>query len=450
MSKRKQELIEGIQTDSHAVRGALQQPEEAINQIPAEEGQEETRRSYELLIECLDILDASIENDSLYAIPVMGLTDLKKVLVPIPNALTKMTAQPVAQQATLHQRADLLQAALWDCRLVGVSPNENALQEATGKLSRVMEDTLSHMQVLRDGIKLRDEAQQAVKAVHEDHQLVKHIKAEAQKLVDEIQQFQASGKAHSEQGAKNKQAIEELLALAQQKVTALSQLEEDIQKWHKEIVDKRRTLTELQESTDRKIKEFADSIKARAERLDEFDVRIEQQFRLASSGALAMSFDARSQGLERNQTVWGYIAIFVLVAIVMATSAMGTEFFLKSSDSIANILVKRIPVGMAFALLAWFVIVQYNRARRLRESYAFKCTVASSFDAYRKLVEEVMAAGGDTSQSDYSKFIVQTVGDLYKSPPVDSDQDAQPPKIVIKEMGMLLERISNLVGKIKS
>ena len=101
-----------------------------------------------------------------------------------------------------------------------------------------------------------------------------------------------------------------------------------------------------------------------------------------------------------------------------------------------------IPIGV----LLWFVTVQFGGARRIQESYAFKETVASSFDAYRELVEKITKDPSLKDNSDYADFIRQTIAGLYKEPPMGKEEDDHPPHTrAVKEFTELMKSTTRLV-----
>ncbi|MCH7872644.1 MAG: hypothetical protein IID33_13175, partial [Planctomycetes bacterium] len=112
-----------------------------------------------------------------------------------------------------------------------------------------------------------------------------------------------------------------------------------------------------------------------------------------------------------------------------------------------NFLAK-LPIAIAIAVLAWFTTVQFAKARRVQESYAFKGTVASSFDAYRSLVEEIAKDPELKERPEYAKFITETIRDLYDAPNVDKEgEDVPPPAQLMKGVTEILKQVGVIVSK---
>ena len=90
-----------------------------------------------------------------------------------------------------------------------------------------------------------------------------------------------------------------------------------------------------------------------------------------------------------------------------------------------------------------------SKARKLQEAYAFKGAVASSFDAYRDLIEKISKDPALKGYAEYSNFITQTIRGLYEVPSMEQDDDEHPPHTkVLKETAALVKEIGKLVNKV--
>ena len=114
------------------------------------------------------------------------------------------------------------------------------------------------------------------------------------------------------------------------------------------------------------------------------------------------------------------------------------------------VFLVRMSVTIPIGLLCWFVTTQFGKAGRAQESYVFKGVVASSFDAYRDLVEKIAKDEVIKADPKYSEFIRETIAKLYTPPPVGRDDDDGPPHTrALKDLPGVLKGMADLAERLK-
>lgn len=419
----KQNLVVQIREQTAAIRSHVA----GLDKVASEKENEQVIESLGDVRICLDSLEGAIDEKRLNTAPVLVLTDLVKTTTDVATAIANAVSDIDTHGGTFTNQVNALHRKLWADRLIDPAAEVRAHQVAAGKLDSDMSVVRDNMAKLEDGLKLKDKVEAAANAAEklqgraaEATSAAKADKATLDKLLAEATATHGTFTTRSTE-------IQKLLDDSKTSNTQVTALEADLKKWHGEIKSTREGIETLRDSTTSKLEEYAKDIASRQNDLDQIRERIEEQFRLVSSGALARAFGVRDRELFWTKWAWAVSAVlsylgFVIVAVWQAKLMLeNTAAF--SWGTLAIRLAVAIPIG----LLVWFLTVQFGRARRIQESYAFKETVASSFDAYRELVEKITKDPALKDNPAYADFIRQTIDGLYREPPMGKEEDDHPP-----------------------
>jgi hypothetical protein len=112
----------------------------------------------------------------------------------------------------------------------------------------------------------------------------------------------------------------------------------------------------------------------------------------ATNAGLAHAFDKRSKTFQRPERFWtavffGSLGALLAVAVVEALSQSGHH--IPEYSELARLLLNRLPFFVPLVWLAIYASRQAALAKRMEEEYAFKATISTSFEGYRRQMAEV-------------------------------------------------------------
>jgi len=137
----------------------------------------------------------------------------------------------------------------------------------------------------------------------------------------------------------------------------------------------------------------------------------------ATNAGLAHAFDARSKTFRRPGFAWqltfiASLAALLVLAILMAHSYKGGE--IPHYEELARMLLHRLPFVVPLVWLAIHAARQASFAKRMEEGYAFKATVSTSFEGYRRQLAEI---SGDVPNGSPLAQLCSTTLNIIASPP---------------------------------
>lgn len=456
MSTRTKAIVEQLREVLEGIRSHLPQLDSSLEKLVDREDtlQQQVNETVETLRLCVVSIEDLVANQAIHALPMLDLTEIHTICTSLLNSLPQVATNIEQHQGTFTTLVDTLHRRLWNMSLINVDEETRNYMASAGKLKEEIEQAKEIIDRLREGLLIRDHVQEASDEVAE-------LKKSIETNVKEIQGHQSSSadsesktQLHMENAQEALNSLSKLLELGETKETTISQIETELTKWHVEIEEKRKVIDELRESTGVRLKEYDTDIKNRQNKLNEIDSKIDEQFRLASSGALAKAFGELGNRLMIGKIGWGTFAIisyFVAVSFAYWIASQSIPEPLangKTPPLELSYFLVRLAVGIPIGFFVWFVTIQFGKARRLQEAYAFKGAVASSFDAYRDVIEKIAKDPKLKERPEYADFITRTIGDLYKPPPSGSHEDDQPPQTkVLKEVIKSLEPILALLKK---
>ncbi|GJL70498.1 MAG: hypothetical protein NPIRA06_31330 [Nitrospirales bacterium] len=452
MENRVTPLIEEIKIQVKGLESHLANLSKVIEESEIDQAHE----SLDHLKICAHSLESAFENEALRTVPILDLTELKKLILNVANTLPPMTQDIASSHANFTNHVDALHRKLWTMRLIDPRATEAVLMNSAGKLDSALETSKKHIKELEKGLEIREQVGIAAEEVSS-------LKAKTAEESEKISKILAAVEAHEKTVlAQEAKATEhasqagQILAIMQNLETTTRTIEAELTNWHNEIGAKRKEIDALRDSTTTRLTTYDDDIHARQENLDDVKKRIEEQFQLVSSGALAKAFGDRGTQLLWGMYGWGALAVLSYVfAIGFALWLAGSTIPDPTTNETVNPLnwnyfLVRLAVGIPIAFFVWFATVQFSKAKRLQESYAFKGTVAASFDAYRKLVEAISKDPELKENPEFAKFITSIIGDLYKPPQHNNEDEDNPPHTqALKETGALLKQLESLISKLK-
>jgi hypothetical protein len=203
------------------------------------------------------------------------------------------------------------------------------------------------------------------------------------------------------------------------------------------IEEQKKEYTNLKEGLNKLIEENRDLNKI-----------IKSQLGFVSTEVLSNSFFGEAEKLKQSVDKWfwwlfgSYLTLFCSVMGIMIWQQIATKSLLEIS------LLIRLPLITPIIFFVLFIERQYSRNRRLLDEYTFKATVARSFEAYRKLINEESVCGGNENQNKLIDkkfdFVVESIKDIYTSPTINL-KDKDEGEIV--EVN-ILEKVVNMITKI--
>lgn len=147
------------------------------------------------------------------------------------------------------------------------------------------------------------------------------------------------------------------------------------------------------EKIDTQLKALAEAVGTQniaLEALEKKKVVIEQTLAGASAVSLGLSFDTQGKEHTKSKSFWQwsfYGGLGVMVGIQLLAFFYPTYFPTLSSETWLVWLLSRIAIASPVIWFTWFAALQYSRAMRLAEDYAFKTAAAKSFYGYRQEVD---------------------------------------------------------------
>lgn len=447
MTDRQQSLIDQMPPQMEAIRSNIPAVEEQANV----KNNELALESLQLLDKCLRSLDSALSEDRLLTYPAVSLTQIIKLLTGVATATTDAAGNFDANAGNFTNQIDALHNRLWLDRLLDPNAEIAGYRKANAQLEVELKNLREKIQFIQAGVQDRERAKAAAEEAEKLKAQVATAAAESDGSKKDIDALLSSANTVHNEFSTQSEAIQKLLEGADESKTNITALEADLKKWHGEIEATRKAIESVRDSTTEKLKDYDKDIQERKALLSEYDRKINEQFKLASSGALASSFSSRGNELRRATSWWMVVALTSYIGfIAFAVWVMRETFSAAANGFDPWAFFARIIVAVPIGLLVWFVTIQFGNARRLQESYAFKGTVASSFDAYRDLIAKITKDPELKDSKEYAAFIRETIEQIYKDPPLgNKDDDNLPHGQAVKDLPNVLKSLGEFVQKVK-
>lgn len=207
---------------------------------------------------------------------------------------------------------------------------------------------------------------------------------------------------------------------------SVKELAADIQKVMQEVTNAKTSAegsasnaAAKKEEIDEQTKTLVDLVTKQSEQLAYFENKkdvVEKTLAGASAIALGSSFDDQRGAHETGKTFWTksfYAGLFVMVVVELVAAFYPTYFPSLSNETWMTWLLSRVVIVSPVIWFTWFAALQYSRAMKLSEDYAFKTAAAKSFYGYRKEVgadEELLKLLQETSIKNFGSNPIRLLG----------------------------------------
>ncbi len=197
-------------------------------------------------------------------------------------------------------------------------------------------------------------------------------------------------------------------------------------------------------------------IKSYKEQVDGYIKEIEKMYSYINGSGLSHSFTERQKELEDGVFFWRK-ATFLSVLIL----AVVLYYLIKNPIAISGawyeLFLYKVTYSSPFIFLVWFSALQYSRAQRLMDSYAFKAATAKALENYTEVLERRF--GDVVYKKDILEFVLASMKNIYQHPNKDeiSKEDKELEKNALAHIGSALkdvgvkviDPVNNLLEKIK-
>jgi uncharacterized coiled-coil DUF342 family protein len=119
----------------------------------------------------------------------------------------------------------------------------------------------------------------------------------------------------------------------------------------------------------------------------------------ATNAGLATAFEKRGRGFKRPEMMWQLVFVGSLVALfgMAIWETAGGLAKVPDYSELARMLLQRLPFVVPIIWLAIHSARQAALAKRMEEEYAFKATISTSFEGYRRQMAEISKDLSETS-----------------------------------------------------
>jgi len=407
------------------IREAIKQldafPSEALTNKADAEG-DTALESGRTLQETIDLTEELIEttrnllkDGRIAALPKQLAAPIKAALVAIKDQSTQLEAGSGSPQ-NMENQVEALHTRLWTPGLLHHLEELPGLHAKNRKLESLKRKGRRINKELEGGLPLVEDLRTAVKETEGERTRAAENAAKAVAKREEAEQAASDAASHS--------------AAAETTLTRTTKLEAEVKQLREASQNSHDEIGALKE----KVKLFFDDIDSNEERLNDLFARstqqldnhetrtddlvgrnenlqeeIELQLQKATGASLFHAFHARREAISIAKWVWAIFSVGTLL------SSVWWGVYLSDSAAGSPDAVFWVKLGATLPLLAVvvFCLSQYGRERRAEEEYAFKSALSLSLIPYKELVEGVESS--DLS-SEYAKFLVGTIGQIYAAP----------------------------------
>lgn len=253
--------------------------------------------------------------------------------------------------------------------------------------------------------------------------------------------------------------------LIQESLPSVKELTSDVQKVLQEVANSKASAegsatnaAAKKEEIDEQAKLMAALVKKQNEQLEFFEEKkdvVEKTLAGASAIALGSSFDAQNTVHMDGKKFWTvsfYVGLAVIVAIEMVAAFNPSYFPPLTNEAWLTWLLSRIAIVSPVIWFTWFAALQYSRAMKLAEDYAFKTAAAKSFYGYRKEVgadEDLLRLLQETSIKNFGSNPLRLLGDHDHGSPTQEIFEKMASKVDKETLVKFIDSFKEYVEKIK-
>ncbi|MGD0387913.1 MAG: MIR domain-containing protein [Tepidisphaeraceae bacterium] len=364
------------------------------------------------------------------AIPFINQDEADRMLIASSESVSAMRQLIANFQTEAASVQDLLTNTLESARdaFQTSQTNAEAIQKAKGDIeshiAHVRELVTAFVQQSADAKATFDAIRNFAISAEENNRAILAIKAEAtdtQQVIKTKSEHIEGGRKHADevssdldaalnearqsatsaeaQHQASRSTYDKIAALYGESQTAIARTETDA-----EAVTKLRIAAESNAATTSKLAEIAAATETRiAEyetRLTELQQAASKQRQIidellfgATNAGLASAFDARGKSFKTPEKIWQLAflgalgGLFVLACYEVKSSNLMTT--IPNWQELARMMLHRLPFLIPLVWLAIHAARQASLAKRMEEEYAFKATLSTSFEGYRRQMAEV-------------------------------------------------------------
>lgn len=159
-----------------------------------------------------------------------------------------------------------------------------------------------------------------------------------------------------------------------------------------------------------------EEIKKNKEEVEKYKKEIEKIYGFITGSGLSHSFGERRSGLKWSVLIWAgmtFVGVMLLVAILYFIFKNP----LQNGANWLELFLYKVTYSSPGIFLIWFSALQYSRAQRLLESYAFKAATAKALENYTDVLTKRFP--DDQSKDKIREFVLTSMENIYKHPNQD-------------------------------
>ncbi len=324
-------------------------------------------------------------------------TDIDGQIATVRAAISTVNQQAEAARATIAELTTLsatLQATNNQTKETGIQAT--AVLESLRTIAKSTTESAGRVEASKTQVDQAAEVAAArSKHIEEGRQYVDAKRAEIDGIVVTAQQSASNAEA---QNVASRASLENLNALytaaqatkvsadgnAEATATARAAAEGHV------VVTKR--LAEIAGATEAKLVQYEGQLKDMQEASIKQQKKIDELLLGATNAGLASAFDKRGKTFKRPEVVWQCIFVGSLGALVAMALWQHVDFLAAGQPLNWEQIFRMLLVKLPLVPLVWLAIHaarQASFAKRMEEEYAFKATISTSFEGYRREMAEV-------------------------------------------------------------
>jgi hypothetical protein len=370
-----------------------------------------------------------------------------------------------AQAAATHH-ADVAKATAAEVTALLQAASSHAT-ETSALASVALESLRSAGQAATDGAArieaLRAQVEQAaqVAAVRSDHiedgrKYVDERRAEIDVVLNGAREAASGAEAQLSAARNVADALSEIQASAQSIQAAMDAQQSACTAAREGVEEHAQTvkrLAQVADATEDRLHGFESRLGHLYESAERHSKVIDELLLGATNAGLASAFDVRSKMFKAPQRLWQTIFLGSLLSLLML-AAIEAWLFRTGSNSpdwqvLGRMFLHRLPFLLPLVWLAIHAARQASLAMRMEEEYAFKATISTSFEGYRRQMAEV--SGGLTQDSPLARLCADTLATIPAPPGQVYDKnrmDPTPGTATADSIGPIVEGLKSVAAKL--
>lgn len=223
---------------------------------------------------------------------------------------------------------------------------------------------------------------------------------------------------------------------ADEKTKSMGIKERDLSAFHERVFGKKtedgKQLIGYQQEFEAKIKMFDTAHRSETSRFDELFKKIEGLLPGATSAGLAHAYDKQknSYGSQIILWQWSFIITMGLMIVIGVWAFYETiNVTMTLNESLVS-LIRKLPFFVPLIWLGVFSGKRLSQNKRLQQEYAFKETLAKSFDGHKTQVEALKLANDGLQKELMAKLLknlIESTGENPSSTLDNKAHDEKPP-----------------------